>query len=456
MTSGTAPSDPTAADAVPVTAVPATPAQAPARDPRSLGAAIWSQLFLRVAASAGLLVIGSYFADLQRRGVPMTSLLLGLVTALVYVTELLFAPLAGALSDTRGRKRFLLAGPALAAVAVLLPPLGALAAAVPPLALVLALVGASRLIEGLGSAVSVPATLGFLAEGTDDSAIRRGRQMSFYELASSGGIALGAFIGPLLWAHLGPAAFLVLSLVYAVAAGVVLLVREPTGAAHTNSGNAGMGLFDWRRSAAVLQNRDLALFIPAWVAVNAILGVWITAQIAFILTGNLHAPGQRFVGSLSHHEAQLSAILGGYVVWFSLCVVAWAFLLGRLSRLPTLFVTVFGSIVASVGLVALNHGAAPAAFVPVVALGVFLEAGFTPAALAYLADNSRAHAGDRGLLMGLYSVILGLGYFLGNVLGAVAAQVAYFDGLAALTVLLAAVAMLAVGALWLRQRGVTG
>jgi MFS family permease len=443
MTSRTAP---TASASLPLAAVPAPQA-------RGLGAAIWSQLFLRVASSAGLLVIGSYFADLQRRGVPLTSLLLGLVTALVYVTELLFAPLAGALSDALGRKLFLVAGPALAAIAVLLPPVGSLAATVPPLALVLALVGASRLLEGVGSAVSVPTTLGFLADRTDDSPARRGRQMSFYELASSGGIALGAFIGPLLWVQLGLAAFLVLSLLYAVAAGVVLLVREPEP---VRRDHGRMGPFDWRRSAAILRHRELALFIPAWIAVNAILGVWITSQIAFVLAGNLHAPGQRFVGSLSHHEAQLSAILGGYVVWFSLCVVAWAFVLGRLPRLPTLFVTISGSIVACAGLVALNHGAAPVASMPAVAFGVFLEAGFTPAALAYLADVSHTYAGDRGLLMGLYSVILGLGYFLGNVLGAVAAQVAYFDGLASLTVLLAAVAMLSVGALWVRVRRSSG
>ena len=92
-----------------------------------LGAVIWSQLFLRVASSAGLLVIGSYLVDLRDRGAGVTSLLVGVLTALVYVTELLVAPLAGALSDARGRKAFLLAGPALSALAVLLIPLGSLA-----------------------------------------------------------------------------------------------------------------------------------------------------------------------------------------------------------------------------------------------------------------------------------------------------------------------------------------
>jgi hypothetical protein len=58
--------------------------------------------------------------------------------------------------------------------------------------------------------------------------------------------------------------------------------------------------------------------------------------------------------------------------------------------------------------------------------------------------------------MGLYLVILGLGCFLDKVLGAVAAQVASFDGLACLIALPAAVAMLSVGALWSRQRRTTG
>ncbi len=91
---------------------------------RGLAAAIWSQLFLRIAGSAGVLVIGDYFVELQDKGLPVTSVLVGVVTGLVYLTELLLGPPAGALSDGRGRKSFLLAGPVLAAFAVLLPPLG--------------------------------------------------------------------------------------------------------------------------------------------------------------------------------------------------------------------------------------------------------------------------------------------------------------------------------------------
>ncbi len=356
---------------------------------------------------------------------------------------MLVAPLAGALSDARGRKAFLLAGPAIAALAVLLIPLGSLGAAFPPFALVL--VGAARLIEGLGSALSAPATLGLLAEGTDERPLQRGRLMSLFELSTSGGLALGAVLGPILWQRLHLLAFAALAALYLGASAVVARVREaPRG------GRIG-GAIDRRRSLSILAQRRLALFIPAWIAVNAIVGVWITAQIVFVLTARLHVPGQRFVGSLHGRPGALSAILGGYVLWFSLCVAVWAVALGRLPRLPVLLVTTVGAVLASAGLILLNHGGAPVAFIPLVLAGVFLEAGFTPAALAYLADASRAVARDRGLLMGLYSVILGVGQLIGNVLGGIAAQAAYFDGLAYLTILLAVVALAAVSALMATQ-----
>ena len=90
---------------------------------------------MRIAGSAGVFVIGGYFVELEDKGLPITSMLVGVVTGLIYLTELLLAPPAGALSDVRGRKSFLLAGPLLAAFAVLLPPLGFLASALPPMAL---------------------------------------------------------------------------------------------------------------------------------------------------------------------------------------------------------------------------------------------------------------------------------------------------------------------------------
>jgi predicted MFS family arabinose efflux permease len=272
--------------------------------------------------------------------------------------------------------------------------------------------------------------------------------MSFYELAASGGVAIGAVLGPLLWSALHLFAFVALSIIYLIGAAFVLFgVRDaPTASRHRSRP------FDPRRYLELLSDRRLTLFMPAWIVVNAILGVWVQAQIVFVLAGSTTVPGQHFVGSLHNREQELSLILFAYVLWFSICVVAWAFSLGRLPKLPTLLVTLVGSIVASFGLIAMNHGGAYIAFVPVVMAGVFLEAGFVPAALAYLADVSEAFAGERGMLMGLYSLVLGLGYLLGNLLGGVAAQAAYFDGLAYLTMILAAVGIVSLGVLLLAQR----
>jgi len=206
----------------------------------------------------------------------------------------------------------------------------------------------------------------------------------------------------------------------------------------------------------ILSYRPLVLFSPTWIAVNAILGVWISAQIEFVLAGNLHVGGQQFVGSLHGRSGTLSAILGGYVLWFAVCVVIWALIVGRLPRLPTLLMTVFGSVPASVGLIALNHGCSPLIFGPPVLIGVFLEAGFTPTALAHLADISQVFARDRGLLMGLYPVMLGLGQLVGAVVGGLFAQLAYFDGLAYLTMILACVAIGPLVATMILQRSMSG
>jgi MFS family permease len=412
-----------------------------------LGAAIWSQLFLRVASTAGLLVIGSYLVALHDRWGDVTPLVVGAVTIIAALVEFTVAPLSGALSDRGGRKRFLLAGPALSMVAVLLPPLGGLGRALPPLGLALTLITCTRVVEGIGGAFSAPATLGLLAEGTDAQPVRRGRQMSFYELASSGGIALGAALGPLLWARLHVSAFLVLSVLYLLATIAVLFVRE--GPRERPFARSALDLQSYKR---IFADTRLRLFSIAWIAVAAILGVWISAQLTYLLSARLSVPHQHFVGSLHRHTATLSTILGAYLIWFTLCVLAWSGIVGRLPRLPVLLVASCGAIVACAGFVALNHGARPALVVPAIMLGVLLEAGFAPAALTYLADISQAFAENRGLLMGLYSVILGIGQFLGNGLGAIFAQFLAFDGLALLTILLAAITLAALATLLVHER----
>jgi MFS family permease len=67
-------------------------------------------------------------------------------------------------------------------------------------------------------------------------------------------------------------------------------------------------------------------------------------------------------------------------------------------------------------------------------------AGATPAALGLLADISESHPADRGAIMGLYSVFLGLGQIIGALASGTAADLAGIDGLllASLTLLIIA------------------
>ena len=82
--------------------------------------------------------------------------------------------------------------------------------------------------------------------------------------------------------------------------------------------------------------------------------------------------------------------------------------------------------------------------VGLVMLGVFVESGFTPAALAYLAEIAEERAEDRGSVMGVYSVLLSVGQLLGGALAAPFAERLGVNGLIILTGLLCLVALFTV------------
>ena len=65
----------------------------------------------------------------------------------------------------------------------------------------------------------------------------------------------------------------------------------------------------------------------------------------------------------------------------------------------------------------------------VFAAGLFILAGATPAAVGLLADVSERFPGDRGAIMGLYSVFLGIGQIAGSLIGGVVADAMGMDGL---------------------------
>jgi predicted MFS family arabinose efflux permease len=69
-------------------------------------------------------------------------------------------------------------------------------------------------------------------------------------------------------------------------------------------------------------------------------------------------------------------------------------------------------------------------------------AGATPAALGLLADVTESHPADRGAIMGLYSVFLGVGQIIGALASGSAADWAGIDGLLLASLLLLLIAVL--------------
>jgi MFS family permease len=208
------------------------------------------------------------------------------------------------------------------------------------------------------------------------------------------------------------------------------------------------------RYLRVLRMPRLLLFIPAWLCISALVGVWLSTQVPFLLSSPSHFPAQLVMGSMSGPGGshRLSLILGGYILFFGLCLLFWAFFLSHVSRLRLMLISVAGVYLACIALTGINHhdpssNGILVLWVPLLLLGIFAETSFAPAALSYLADISEEAVKDRGLVMGLYSIFLGLGQILGNGLGGLFTHSFGFDGLIYLTALLAAVALFSL--LWL-------
>lgn len=408
------------------------------RSRRSVAPLLIGTCILRISGSAGTIVLGLFLAHLSlHTGVLVTSLDVGLLSVAYFITELALAPLMGALSDRFGRQRFLIAGPLLGCIEVVLllftPYRGALYYLV-----------CMEILAGLGSAMTTPVVLSYLAEYTAEITTRRMRLMSLFELATSGGIAAGVVAGGFAWDYFGRAAFLLLGVFYLLVAFCMALApRLKRVRQHGRLRHVAL------RYMRIIRMPRLFIFIPAWLAACAIVSIWLGTQLTFILSRPARFPHQLLMGSLSSPGGghRLSLILGGYVLFFGLCLLFWAFFLNNIPHLRRMLISIAGIFLACIALLGLDHQGAGdpvslALWFPLLALGVFAESAFAPAALAYLADISEDAAKDRGLLMGLYSVFLGLGQVLGNGLGGAFAHVWGFDGLVYLTALLGFVALI--------------
>ncbi len=403
---------------------------------------------LRVNGAATSIILGRFLAQLASvHGHSISNIHVGLIAVAYYAIELSLAPFMGAISDRIGRRFFLIVGPIVGLIQVALIAFTPGERAFPYLL-------SLQVLAGISSAMQIPAVLGYLADYTGGSQALRMRIMSFYELATSGGLAAGVVVGGFAWDRFGRSAFGLLALGYLVVAFCMFQVPKVKQVIEQGELSSIVDRY-WR----VVRTPRLFIFIPAWISITALIGIWVGPQLTFILSSNRRNPQQLLMGSLSGHGGggHLSLVLGAIVLFFGLCLLFWAFFLNRAPRLLLMLSSITGVYLACIALAGINHFGASSVpllviWVVLLLVGVFAESSFAPAALAYLADVSEDAARDRGLLMGLYSVFLGLGQLLGNGLGGIFAQFRGFDGLIYLTALLALVALISLLMLFRKEK----
>ena len=389
--------------------------------------------------TGGLLAF--YLGHLERHGGETISPeTFAVLYAAFYATELVGSPIFGLLSDRLGHHRVMQYGPIFGAVAVVLT----------GLTTNLVVIGGTRVLEGAAAAASIPSILGFLAMSTASNEDLRGKVSARFELATLAGIGGGAIAAGILFdgipgmlPGLGANAFFLNALIYGVS---FLIYRYGVSAPDEKAATERKPHYGWKRYARLLKNSHIWLLAPTWIAVNAAIGVY-SGQGLFNLvrTKDVRFSDQLLAGGLSGLEVTLGFVVAGAV--FVAGLIYWGNRFNTTRRTTILFYGILGGAVLVAGALAFNHsgGLDPifrTPFALVAGFGLFVLAGATPAALGLLADMSEAYPDDRGAVMGLYSVFLGIGQILGSFIGGFAAERAAIDGLLIATLVMMGVALL--------------
>ncbi|HET9457346.1 MAG TPA: MFS transporter [Candidatus Limnocylindrales bacterium] len=404
---------------------------------RSMGAVLGGTFTLRFSTGLTGAMLGVYLAKLPEHGGPeVAATTLALLHATFYLTELVFSPLFGILSDRLGHHRVMLFGPVFGAVAVIMT----------GLTTNLFILGGTRLLEGASTAASVPSILGYIALATAGNELLRGKAAARFEGATLAGLGVGFATAPLLFDAFGPGAFFLNAVVY----GISFLIyqfgvedrdrEERLAAAADRSGRMDLG-----RYVVLLRTSHVWLLAPTWIAVNASIGVWFSQSIFQFSKADPRFPDQFLLRGFSPVEISLAAVVIG--ILFGAGLLYWGDRFKAFRRTTIILYGILGGALLTAAGVAINHQDGLAIVVPLVALlaagfGLFVLAGATPAALGLLADISERFPTDRGAIMGLYSVFLAVGQIAGSLIGGLAADWRGIDGLLAATFGLLLVALL--------------
>ena len=166
-----------------------------------------------------------------------------------------------------------------------------------------------------------------------------------------------------------------------------------------------------RRYLQLLSSSHVWLLAPTWIAINAAIGLWVGGQSIFQLVKERQPrfQDQLLMGGFGELAGDRGIVVAG-VVFFA-GIKYWGDRFRKYRRTTIILYGILGGAAMVAAGIALNHSqglpaAVQIAYALVLAAGLFVLAGATPAALGLLADISEAFPKDRGAIMGLYSVFL--------------------------------------------------
>ena len=151
------------------------------------------------------------------------------------------------------------------------------------------------------------------------------------------------------------------------------------------------------------------------------------------------------MGGMSPVTVSIGLAIGGLL--FFAGIFWWGRRFASMRRTTIIFYGILGGAAVLAAGFGINHATGVSLLIPLALAvlgiaGLFVLAGATPAAIGLLADVTEAYPDDRGAIMGLYSVFLGLGQIVGAILGGFAAQAWGLDGIFVVALLLLAIALL--------------
>ncbi len=409
-----------------------------------------------------------FIADFEKLGgQAVSAVMVAVFHALFYIAELILSPPFGLLSDRQGFHRVMQYGPLFGAVAVVITGFVPLffvsdaqtAAAGALFAVALVVVAFTRVLEGASTAASVPSILGFLALKTADDEALRGRVSARFELATIFGLGAGLGAAGLFWL-LGPIAFFINGAFYM---GSLVIYRYGVRAPEEPAGPHHKPSYGWGRYWKLVRQSHVWLLAPTWIAINAALGLYASQSLFTLVrtpnpifndceTPDFWYSCQLLAGGFNSLQVTGGLAVAGVI--FVAGLVYWGDRFKSYRRTTIILYGLAGGVVMVAGSLMLNHavnleqsfGLSPvvifAVGLPLIAAGLFVLAGATPAALGLLADISEAFPDDRGAIMGLYSVFLAIGQIAGSLIGGFASDAYAFDGILVSTLILLLIALL--------------